>query len=478
MQYTDYPLDGLGAIYEQLARAMKRAILEGRLLAGNRLPSTRILAATLGVSRNTVLGAYEVLRAEQLIAIHDRSGTRVAEIAQPFNAVQAHSVVGAQSRYTARMRKLGSNTLGSISTTLPYDLHYGEPISDPYLFQAWRRKLSAAALVAGPRYPDAVGFLPLRKAIAEYLGRRRGVLCTEKDIVIVGGTQQAVTLAARVLLDEGDLVGMEDPHYLYALQALKAHGARIISIPVDADGIVTSNVAKHKPRMICVTPSHQFPSGAVLSLKRRMDLLRIATQQNSWILEDDYDSEFQYRGRPIAALRSLDLSGRVIYVGSFSKTLFPSLRLGYIVCPPGLRDDFLKAKRLDDLGCPAIEQAALAAFMQSRQFEKRLQETVAELGRRRTALLDGLHRYAGDHIEFRDTQAGMHVAVWLRGFTYRELDRLIDIGIKNGLGLYPIHPHYQKQPTHPGLLMGFAGLSTESLRQACKIFGQCVDDIN
>lgn len=475
LEPTNYQIDGQGPVYKQLARALKHAILEGRLLAGQRLPASRVLAATLNVSRNTVLGAFEVLHAEQLIVTRDRSGTRVTDVIQALVAAHVPRKVRAQSHYALRLRKLGSDTLGPIKAALPYDLHYGEPVSDPRLFQAWRRKLAAAALVAGPRYPSAIGFLPLRRAIVEYLARRRGVICTEDDVVIVGGTQQAVTLAARVLLDEGDVVAIEDPNYLYALQALQAHGVRIVSIPVDTDGIVTSKIAKHRPRMIFVTPSHQFPSGAVLSLTRRMDLLRIATRQNSWILEDDYDSEFQYHEHSIAALRSLDLSGRVIYVGSFSKTLFPSLRLGYIVCPPGLREDFYMAKRLDDLGSPAIEQAALAVFMQSRQFETRLRETVAELGRRRTALLEGLQQYARDRIQIQDTQAGMHLVVWLRGFTYRQLDRLIAIGMQHGLGLYPIHPHYRNLPAQPGLLLGYAGLPAESLRDACKIFGQCLD---
>lgn len=477
MRPTDYRLDGQGAVYQQLARALKHAILDGRLQAGQRLPASRVLATTLNVSRNTVLGAFDVLHAEQLIATRDRSGTRVTDAVQALPAAQAPRKVRAQSHYALRVRKLGPDTLGPIKAALPYDLHYGEPLSDPRLFHAWRRRLAAAALVAGPRYQGATGFLPLRKTIAEYLARRRGVICTENDVVIVGGTQQAITLTARVLLDEGDVVTIEDPHYLYALQTLQAHGARIVSIPVDSDGIITSKIAKDRPRLIFVTPSHQFPSGAVLSLKRRMDLLRIATKQDSWILEDDYDSEFQYHDRPIAALRSLDLSGRVIYVGSFSKTLFPSLRLGYIVCPQGLQEDFYMAKGLDDLGSPATEQAALALFMQGRQFEKHLRRAVAELGRRRMTLLEGLHRYAGDRIQVQGTRAGMHVVVWLRGLTYPQLDRLIANGIQHGLGLYPIHPHYRKAPAQPGLLLGYAGLSEESLKEASKIFGQCLSEV-
>lgn len=476
--YTDLSLDGGGALYEQLARALKSAILGGQLRPGECLPSTRELAATLGLSRNTVLGAYEVLRADQMVTTFDRSRTRVAEGAQPIDTGGRRAITPPQSRYAARLRKVGPSKLVSWKAGLRYDLHYGEPLSDPHIFHAWRRRLAAAALAAGPRYPDTRGFLPLRRAIAGYLARRRGITCSEDDILIVGGTQQAITLAARVVLNEGDVVALEDPRYQYAEQNLRAHGAKIISIRVDANGLVTSALAKRRARMIYVTPSHQFPSGAMLSLKRRIELLQIATRQKSWILEDDYDSEFQYGRRPVAALRSLDVSGRVIYVGTFSKTLFPSLRLGYLVCPPGIRDDLFQAKRLDDLGSPVIEQAALAAFIQSRQFERYLRRSVVELERRRIVLMEGLQREAGERIEIVDSQAGVHLIVWFRDLTYAQVDQLINLGLERGLGLYPLHRHYRKPPKHPGLLLGFAGLSADSLQEACTLFGKCLKELD
>jgi GntR family transcriptional regulator/MocR family aminotransferase len=470
-----FSLDGQGALYEQLARVLKRAILEGRFGAGKRLPATRTLAKTLGLSRNTVLSAYELLSAEQLATARGRSGTHIAENARSTPRGRARSAFRAPSRYASRVRKLLPTTLGPIRAQPRYDLHYGEPITDPQLFHSWRRKLAAAALRAGPRYPEPAGFLPLRRAIAEHLGRRRGIACTEDEVLIVGGTQQAVTLAARVVLDEGDTVVIEDPQYQNVAQTLIAHGARVVSVRTDESGLVTAELAKHQPRLIYVTPSHQFPAGSILSLERRFELLRIAGSQGSWILEDDYDSEFQYRGRPLGALRSMDLSDRVIYVGTFSKTLFPSLRLGYIVCPSGLRDDLCTAKRLDDLGSPAIEQAALAAFMRSGQFEKYLRKSVAELRQRRNVLLEGLRRHAGERVEIHDGQAGVHVVVWFPHLNYPQLDRLIEIGIKLGLGLYPIHPNYRTPPARPGLLLGYAGLSATSLETATEIFGKCLD---
>jgi GntR family transcriptional regulator / MocR family aminotransferase len=475
LQLFDSQLDGQGALYEQLARALKRAILDGRFVAGKRLPATRVLAKTLGVSRNTVLGAYEILCAEHLATPHGRSGTRVVDGNRPLGAIAAPEAAEAQSRYADRVRKLPPIALGAIRPQPRYDLHYGEPIANPRLFHSWRRKLAAAALQAGPRYPESSGFLPLRRAICEYLARRRGIVCTESDVLIVGGTQQALTLVARVVLDEDDVAVIEDPHYQFVLQTLTAHGARVVSVRTDENGLVTSELARHQPRLTCVTPSHQFPSGSVMSLGRRIELLRVVSRQGGWVLEDDYDSEFQYEGRPLAALRSLDVSGRVIYVGSFSKTLFPSLRLGYIICPPGLRDDLSKAKRLDDLGCPAIEQAALAAFMQSGQFEKHLRKSVAELRHLRDVLLRGLARHAGDRIEIHGGQCGMHVVVWFRELTYPQLDRLVALAAERSLGLYPIHPSYRTAPARPGLLLGYAGLSATSLEAATEVFGRCLD---
>jgi len=472
-----FSLDGQGALYEQLARVLKRAILEGRFDSGGRLPATRALAKTLGLSRNTVLSAYDLLSTEQLATARGggRSGTHIAESARSTPRGRPRSALGAPSRYASRVRNLPPTTLGPIREQPRYDLHYGEPIADPQLFHSWRRKLAAAALRAGPRYPEPSGYLPLRRAISEHLGRRRGIVCTEDEVLIVGGTQQAVTLAARVVLDEGDVAVIEDPQYQHVAQSLLAHGARVVSVPTDENGLVTAELAKHQPRLICVTPSHQFPAGSVLSLERRFELLRIATSQGSWILEDDYDSEFQYRGRPLGALRSMDLSGRVIYVGTFSKTLFPSLRLGYIVCPTSLRDDLCRAKSLDDLGSPAMEQAALAAFMRSGQFEKYLRKSVTELRQRRSVLLEGLRKHAGDRVEIHDGLAGVHVVVWFRRLNYAQLDRLIEIGIKQGLGLYPIHPNYRTRPVRPGLLLGYSGLSAASLEAATELFGKCLD---
>lgn len=476
MLLAKYPLDGRGALYEQLARVLKRAIVEGHFHPGERLPATRALAQALDLSRNTVMTAYEILRAEQLTTSHERSGTQVADISLPPGFTSPPAAVPPQSRYCARLRKLGPNTLGRLRDSLRYDLHCDPPFGAD-MARSWSRKLAAASRVSGPRYPDSQGFLPLRVAIAEYLARRRGVVCSESDVLIVGGTQQAITVAMRAVVDEGDMVAIEDPHYLFLMQSLTAHGARIASVRTDENGMVTTDLARHKARLICVSPSDQFPSGAVMSLERRVELLDIASRQGSWILEDDYNSEFHFRERPIAALRSLDFSGRVIYVGTFSKTLFPALRLGFIVCPPGIREDLCRVKRFDDLGSPTVEQAALAAFMRSRQFEKYLRRMLAELEHRRTALLQSLRRHCGERIAVQETHAGTHLVAWLQDLEYPQLDRLIELGLARSLGLYPIHHYYRNPPQRPGLILGYAGLSAEALERAGGLLAECLDEI-
>ena len=469
-------LDKQGSLYEQIARAMKRAILEGRLPAGSKLPSTRALAVALHVSRKSVIEAYELLSVEQLTTARGGSGTRVANVRPAPPRGRGPATSRPTSRYVARMRTLGPITLGS-RPGLTYSLHLGEPVVNPTLFNSWRRKLAAAALRAGPKYPSPVGFPPLRRAIADYLGRRRGLICDASDILIVGGTQQALTIATRVLVDNRDSVVVEDPHYQMAVHALIAHGARVHGVRCDDSGLVVRELPQRPVRMIYVTPTHQFPSGSILSLARRLELLDWANQNDSWIFEDDYDSEFHSGKRPIPTLRSLDLADRVIYAGTFSKTLFPSLRIGYLVCPKRLRRDLFNTKLLDDNGSATIEQAALATFIESRQYDKHLRKTVVELARRRRAVVDTLKRLLGSRVAIGPHEGGMHLVVWLPEFSFRALNELIKLAATRSLGLYPVHPYYLTRPARPGLLIGFAGHSSAQLKTAIELLVDCFKSV-
>ena len=347
---------------------------------------------------------------------------------------------------------------------------------DPPLATAWRRELARAAARYDWLYPPIAGLDALRQAICEYLLRRRGVVCGAGDVIVTSGAQQAVSLIARVLLDEGDAAAIEDPGYVLAAHALQAHGARLKAVPVDAQGLQVHALPRRGVRLVHVTPSHQFPSGAVLSLERRIALLDYAAQRDCWIVEDDYDGEFRYDGVAIPALRSLDVRGRVLYVGSFSKVLFPGLRLGYLVCPRGLRDDLIRAKLLDDIGCGAIEQAALAEMMRCGAFDRHLRRAAVELRRRRTALLEGLHRHCARHVVINDSRAGMHLVGWLPGWSGHRVQALVRHAHERGLGLHPIGPHYRLEPS-PGLLLGYAALSVKQLRAATTLLGASLDAI-
>jgi GntR family transcriptional regulator/MocR family aminotransferase len=471
-------LDGLGPLHAQLTRALKTALAGGRFGQGSRLPPTRALARDLGVSRNTVLTAYEQLRAEGFMAARVGSGSYVAAPLLVEAANDPPPVVAPpQTAYARRAREaqipmlLRRKPRGAIR----YSFQYGLPLINPALTTAWARELAHAAAYTAPDYPNAQGVLALREAICDYLARRRGVQATPEDVLVVGGTQQAVSLAARVLLEPGDLAVVEEPQYFALRNVLQIHGARLHGAECDADGLRLDRLPQESPRLVCVTPSHQFPSGAVQSLPRRLGLLAYARRHDSWILEDDYDGEFRYDTQPLAALRSLDRDGRVLYVGTFSKTLFPSLRLGYLVMPPALRADLVTAKWAQDFGSSAIEQAALARFMDTGGFERHLRRSARTLQERRTALLEGLRECSRGRLEIADSHAGMHLVVWLRDKRDADLDAMLAHAEQLGLGLHTIRPHYLHQPERAGLLMGYCGLSPAQIREAMPLFEQVLD---
>jgi len=469
-------LDGQGELYRQLLRALKQAILDGRCGGGTRLPATRDLATELRVSRNTVLAAYDLLRAEGLAVARGGSGTFVAD-AVPTRT-RPRQVAGRRdepSRYATRLRALPPLPLPVPRADLRIDLQYGEPMTNAALFTAWGRSLSHAAARTRAGYPPVQGVPELRKELALWLGRRRGVVCEADDIVVVNGTQQALSLLARVVLDEGDRVVVEDPGYALASQCFAAQGATLHPVRVDAEGLCTASFPQHKVKLAYVTPSHQFPLGVSMSLPRRMELLRLAVRTGCWVVEDDYDGEFGFEGRMLPALRSLDLDDRVIYVGTFSKTVLPSLRLGYIVCPQALRRDVLLAKRLADVASPGIDQVALAHFMRSGAHERHLRRTATELRRRRRALVDGLSRHCGDRVVIQDSGTGMHLVAWLPGIDRPGLQRLIDAAEQRGVGLHGLDGHYASKAPGSALLLGFASASVAQIGVATRVLAQCLD---
>ena len=468
-------LDGRGSRQAQLTRALKDAVLSGRLRSGDRLPATRALAGDLGISRNTVLASYEELAAEGFLLGKVGSGSYVAPIE---THLPAKPEAPAQARLSAYARRALATVQranpGGNHQDLPYNLQYGQPMTNPALTTAWRRELAKAAAYTLPKYPESQGRLDLRTAVCDYVARRRGVQADPDDVLIVSGTQEAVSLSAQVLLDPGDRVVLEDPHYTALWRVFTAHGAHVDLVPVDEDGIDCDRLPSEPPRVMCLTPSHQFPLGSVLSLPRRLALLNYAQANDAWILEDDYDGEFRYGGAPLAALRSLDTHDRTLYIGTFSKTLFPALRMGYMVLPKALREPFRIAKHISTFGCPAIEQRALAQFIENRGFDRHLRRAAQTLRARRAALMQGLREHARGAVDVRDSQAGMHLVAWLRDFDEDRLQALIAAARARGDGLHTINQCYVQPPPRMGLLMGYAGLAPKEIAAAMVRFGEAL----
>src|SRR5436309_10489439 len=421
-------LDGRERLADQVYRSIRRAILGGALRPGGRLPPTRALAGEVGVARNTVLLAYEQLLAEGYAVGRVGSGTYVAASLPDTplaSAAPPETAAGPASIAPRALSAFGRHLLrdGAVSAfpvparPVRYDFRYGLPALDGKAVDLWRR-LGRRRL--GPRAPASLGYgppeghLPLRQALADYLPRARGVQCRPEQIVVVNGSQQALDLAARVLLDPGDSVVVEEPHYLGARRAFLAAGASLVPVPVDADGLDPARLPRPAGhvRLAYVTPSHQFPTGAVLSLPRRLALLAWARRAGAWVIEDDYDSEYRYEGRPIEALQGLDQGARVLYVGTLSKVLFPALRLGYLVLPEPLVPPFVRAKALTDRHTPTFEQEVLADLIGEGHFERHLRRTRTRNAAGRAALLDALGGYLGNRVEVGGANAGVHVVAW------------------------------------------------------------------
>ena len=485
-------LDGAGALYQQLYQSLRSAILAGQLVPGARLPATRALARELGVSRNTVLLAYEQLLAEGYAVGQAGSGTYVATSlpdAMLTTAQAVPEVVSASEPVSPRLSAYGQHVsthatmlpLGDDPrpTSLRYDFRYGLPAVEEFPHEIWRRLLARRARSASLRslrYGPPEGYGPLREAIADYLRRSRAVVCEPEQIVVVNGSQQALDLAARVLLDPEDRVVLEEPHYLGARQVFLAAGAELLSGPIDHEGLNVDALptAASEARLAYVTPSHQFPSGAIMSLARRLALLAWAEQTDAYVIEDDYDSEYRYEGRPVEAVQGLDRSGRVIYVGTFSKVLFPALRLGYMVLPQPLIQPFLAAKWLTDRHTSTLEQEMLTDFICEGHFERHLRRSRTRNAARRAALLDALDTHLGARISISGANAGIHLLVWLHDVGLQQSE-LIQKAAEVGVGLYPVSPYYLTPPHLAGLLLGYAAMTESEIQVGIERLANVLD---
>jgi len=475
-----------GSIRASIYESIREAILSGGLGAGARLPSSRDLAAEAGVSRNSVLTAYDQLMAEGYIIARKGSGTYVApELPDDMSApVRAGDRGGpappAQpplSAYGRRTAKAPGELPASRPAGLRYDFRYGLPPADGFPYTLWRKKMGGRLRRMSQQdmqYAPPEGYGPLREAIAAYLSRHRGVESAPGQIIVVSGSQQALDLTARMLLDPGDGVLIEEPHYLGARYVFLAAGARLIPAPAGPDGLDLSAAprAAARAKLAYVTPSHQFPTGGVMPLARRLELLGWAGRTGAYVIEDDYDSEFRYGGRPVEAIQALDRSGRVIYMGTFSKTMFPALRIGYLVLPPALVEPFKRAKWLADRHTPVLEQEAMADFIGDGDYERHLRRSRQRSASRRAALLEALEAHLGGRTEVWGANAGLHLLVWLNGVPGRGLDPLIGRAAEAGVGIYSAFPYYLKPPPRAGLLLGFASMNEKEIPAGIRILAR------
>ncbi|QRE77642.1 PLP-dependent aminotransferase family protein [Methylobacterium aquaticum] len=448
---------------------LKAQIARGVYPPGSALPSTRALAAELGVSRTTVTAAYDQLVAEGYLETRPGARTRVAAgilaAASPGSAapVPPH-------RLSAFGRRLLAEPAPPAAPAPAIDFRYGDLSGDDFPVLAWRRALNAVLLRRPARlgYGDPRGLPALRAALQAYLWRARGVSCSPDQIVVVNGSQQGIDLCIRLLVDPGDRVAMEDPGYGTARRAFAAAGAALLPVPVDAEGLQTGRLPGLGPaRLAYVTPSHQFPLGGVLPAARRQALLAWAEGCGALIVEDDYDGEYRFDARPVEALVSLDRAGRVIYAGTVSKTLSPQLRLGYLVVPPGLSEAFTEAKRLADRQSPGLEQAALAQFLAEGGYERHLRQVRRRNAGRRAALLAALAESFGGAVRVEGAAAGLHLVAWFEGVPAAAEAGMAAAARAAGIGVYPVGPLYHDpaaRPDRAGLLLGFAGSEPDAIR--------------
>jgi GntR family transcriptional regulator / MocR family aminotransferase len=469
--------------YRQLYEQVRSAILAGRLRPGRRLPSSRSLARELALSRNTVLTAFEMLLHEGYTESGVGSGTRVSAVL-PEALLSARdtpkpSRAKRATKLPVRVSKLATNldAMRQRSRTDQRAFRPGLPELEQFPWNVWGR-LAGRLWRHPPRGSVGGGELgghgPLRDAIATYVAAVRGVNCSGEQVMITSGAQQALDLVARLLLEPGDKVWMEDPGYAGLRGAFTAAGASIVPLPIDAEGLDIARGREIAPDavMAAVTPSHQYPTGVTMSLARRLELLEWSKgalrASASWVLEDDYDSEYRYAGKPLSALQGLDDSGRVIYVGTFSKVLFPGLRLGYVILPEALVGPFLAMRSvLDD--APALGlQPVLSAFIEDGHFAAHVRRTRALYAERQRVFLDSLNRHAAGILRAEADEAGMHLVV--------QLDRNLKLtdgqaaarADAAGLSAPALSGYFFDQAARQGLVLGYTGFDEREIDSGLK----------
>jgi GntR family transcriptional regulator/MocR family aminotransferase len=461
-------------IYEQV----RKAIQSGALSGGDPLPPSRTLAKQLGVSRSVILQSYELLQAEGYLEMRKGAGTFIIELA----VENARNVCESPYNFITKgpdfpSLKPSTTRVGDNLNPVLCDFRHGLPAWDSFPMDQWQKALMNVCRRATPDtlgYGPVEGSLGLRREIARLLRSTRSMPVVPEQIVITSGATQAIDILSRILLSAGDRVIVEDPSHSVVREIFTFAGAEVIPVKVDLEGISVEEIRrssdsakdgnpKKTPKFAYVTPSHQFPLGVTLSLKRRVELLEWAKANQAFIIEDDYDSEYRYEGNKLSALTGLDEDGRVIYVGSFSKVLFPALRLGYVVLPPALIQPFMAVKWITDRMSSALDQEALAEFIQNGHYSRHIAQMGKLYASRRACLVSSLNYEFGNRVRYYGDEAGLHLLIELESDA--EENHIAEVALRYGVRVYPAASYFiGSKPKGPVFLLGYSNLSENQIK--------------
>lgn len=456
-----------GAIYRQI----RDGILEGRLRAGTALPSSRELARRLQISRNTVVGVYDRLRAEGFVETRIGAGTFVSDRVRPRTQDGRTSPLHARKVWSEVPEGLDLS-----ATRAAFDFRPGIPAASRFPFAAWRARISRQIrprTIGAGTLIGAAGHAGLRAAIARHVGVSRAVRASAEEVLVTSGSQQALDLIARVLIEPGDIVAVEDPGYPLPRRLFRSHGASVVGIPVDDEGLMVDRIPEGA-RVVYVTPSHQYPLGMALSMGRRQALLAWAERSDAAVIEDDYDSEFRYGGRPLESLQGLDGSGRVLYVGSFSKSLLPTLRLGFVVAPEPLHTALRKAKHLADWHTSLPAQGALAELIDDGLLARHIRRMRRIYAERHGAVVEILTRDFSGRLSPLHGAGGLHLTALLDD-RHASCDLAIAAkALTQGVAVLPLSHHYDGDAARAGFLIGYGAIPLARIEEGLWRLGSCL----
>ncbi len=467
--------DLVGEIYRQI----RRGIVDGLLRPGDRLPPSRELAQTLVVARATVVIAYERLTAEGFVESRQGAGTFVSS--WPTSPARPPRDGDKQQPLLPRPIWNDIPLPTAFDATARYDFRTGQPDASLFPHRHWRR-LVAKALRAAEIKPqgkyDAPGGHPrLRAAIARHVGVSRGIVTADDDVVITNGTQQAIDLVARVLLEPGDRVAVETPGYEAPRRAFEAAGADVVGVPVDNEGLVV-DALPDGVKAVYVTPSHQYPMTVTMSLARRRALLAWAARHGAAIIEDDYEGEFRFEGRPLDPLQTLDVDRRVIYVGSFSKTLLPALRLGFVLTPPTLRSAIQKAKYVSDWHSSLLEQSVLAEFIESGSFARHVRRVSTVYRERHQLIAEIIRRDFSGYLDLVESHTGLTLTALARSANARQIADIAARAAALGVEINQLSSFEFNRPPQAGLVLGYGGISLPDIAPGLKLLRDCFGQLD